>query len=64
MAEIPAETPIKYDDICQVVGHLYLDSFHQRHTMETHFKAMLSQLQAQNATLMQEVKMLEQDNGV
>jgi|TARA_R110002020_G_scaffold69203_1_gene180270 hypothetical protein len=55
------ENPFKYDDICQIVGHLYLDSFHKSQTMELHATSMIEQLRTQNSTLIKEVKELEEE---
>ena len=53
------DNSLKYDDVCKVVGHLYLDSIHKTQTMELHAKTMLEQLRTQNATLIKEVQDLE-----
>ena len=55
----PLENSLKYDIICQVVGHLYLDSFHKSQNMELHAASMMEQLRIQNSTLIKEVAELE-----
>ena len=63
-----SSTSFKYDDICKIVGNLYLDSLHRIQTMETHNNSVIEHFRAQNSDLMQEVKDLQSElakhNGI
>lgn len=59
--QLPAETPIKWDDVCKIVGSLYLDSYHRVSTLESHFRSILEQLEQQNTELSRENGILKQE---
>lgn len=54
--QLPAETPLKYDELCRVVGALYLDAHHRESTMKEHFLSIV-----QNYT--QKIEELTLENG-
>ena len=58
MGESP-EQSFQYDDVCRIVGHLYLDSFHKVQAVELQAQNMLEQLRIQNTTLIKEAEELE-----
>ena len=62
-----SENSIQYEDICKIVGRLYLDSFHRVQTMENQAANTIEQLRIQNANLIKEAQELgnelEQLNG-
>ena len=62
------ENAIQYDNICKIVGNLYLDSCHKLQNMETHADSMVERIRAQNSTLIKEAQELraelEKHNGV
>ena len=60
MGESP-EDSIQYEDICKIVGRLYLDSFHRVQTVEVQATNMIEQLRTQNANLIKEAQELEDE---
>ena len=44
--ELPRETPLKYDDICRVIGDLYLRLNMNDSTSKEQFEAVVGQLQS------------------
>ncbi len=57
--QLPAETPIKWDEICKIVGNLYLESYRRVSTMESHFQSIVSQYIDRNNSLQQENDILK-----
>lgn len=57
---LPKTAALKYDTICQAIGHLYLDSLHTRQSMEANFQSVLEQLRAQNLDMAQEIQHLRE----
>ena len=57
--DTPSSSSIKYDDICQIVGHLYLDSFQRTKATETQGNTIMEHLRNQNDALVKEVRELE-----
>ncbi len=55
------ENSIQYEDICKIVGRLYLDSFHRVQTVEAQASNMIEQLRVQNADLIKEAQELESE---
>ena len=53
------ESPIKYDDICRLVGHLYIDSYVRANSMEENFKSIVRQYTEQYEQLSNENAMLK-----
>jgi len=41
--QLPAEKPIKWDDICRIVGNLYLDSYQRVSAIEDHARGIMAQ---------------------
>ena len=64
----PLENSVQYEDICKIVGTLYLDSFRRVQTVEAQASTMIEHLRAQNSTLIKEMEELEADiekrNGI
>ena len=60
MGESP-ENSIQYEDICKIVGRLYLDSFHRVQTVEVQATNMIEQLRTQNANLIKGAQELEDE---
>jgi regulator of replication initiation timing len=52
--QLPAETPIKLDEIYRIIGSLYLDSYRRVSTLESHFKSIISQYVDDNNNLRSE----------
>ena len=63
--QLPAELPLKYDDICNIVGHLYLDSYHRISVLEDQFKSIIKTYVEQNQQLQQDNEILKKqlENG-
>ncbi len=63
--QLPAETPLKYDAICRIIGSLYLDSIHRISTLEEHFKSIIASYAERNEQLMTENNILKSklENG-
>jgi len=43
--ELPRESPIKFDEVCRIIGELYFRVHHQESTQAEQFKAVVGQLQ-------------------
>ncbi len=41
--QLQAEKPINYDEICRIVGSLYLDSYHRVSAIEEHAKSIIQE---------------------
>jgi phage host-nuclease inhibitor protein Gam len=64
--QLPAETPLKLDEIYRIIGSLYLDSYHKISTLEDHFKTIIEQYADQLNQLKQEndgLRRTLEDNG-
>jgi hypothetical protein len=66
--ELPRRTPIKYEDLCRIIGDLYVQMHNQDSTQQEQFKAVLSQMQermqghiAENERLKAELARYERD---
>lgn len=62
--QLPRETALKYEELCLLVGSLYINSHHDISTLKEQFTAVRLQLEKKIRELAQENKMLrEQLNG-
>jgi len=68
--DLPRETPIKYDEVCKLIGDLYFRLHHQESTQQEQFKAFAGQLQgriqeyaAENAKLRAEIAELSRNES-
>jgi len=52
--QLQVENPINYDQICTIVGTLYLDSIRNNRMLEAKAKSLLNQLNEQLDALRQE----------
>lgn len=59
-SSLSAETPLKYDEICRLIGNLYLESYIRVSGLESHFKSLMQQYHETNMQLSQETLMLKQ----
>ena len=44
--ELPHDIPLNYDEVCRLVGNLYIQMSQQRRAMNDQFQAVSKQLQA------------------
>lgn len=51
---LPPQTPWKWEEVCKLVGSLYLESHHRHSTLETHAKSITRQLDEQRRVLVRE----------
>ena len=58
---LPAETPWKWDEVCRLVGSLYLESHHRYSSLETHAKSITRQLDEQRRVLVKENEAMQKD---
>lgn len=62
--QLPRETALKYEELCMLVGSLYIDSNHRVRTIEEQAKAIHLQLRDQIVELRKEnTKLREMLNG-
>jgi hypothetical protein len=62
--QLPRETALKYEELCLLVGSLYIDSHHKVTTMQEQFGAIKAQLEHKLRELARENQALrEQLNG-
>jgi hypothetical protein len=62
--QLPRETALKYEELCLLVGSLYIDSHHKVSTMQEQFGAIKAQLENKLRELARENQALrEQLNG-
>ena len=52
--KLPVEQPITYEDICRIVGTLYLDGIRKSKGIEEQAKSLLNQLNGQMESLREE----------
>lgn len=52
---------LQYEDICKIVGNLYLDSFHVKQGVESQFKTVVESLKTQITTLINDNAELEKE---
>ena len=52
--KLPIEQPITYEDICRIVGSLYLDGIRKSKGVEEQAKSLLGQLNGQLESLREE----------
>jgi hypothetical protein len=45
------QSSFQYDEICRIIGHLYLESIQSRKSVESHYKLVVEQLQGELASL-------------
>jgi len=58
--KLPAESPIQIEEIYQVIGSLYLDSYHRMKSLEQQAKSVIQQYAEDNNRLKQENDVLKQ----
>lgn len=62
--QLPRETALKYEELCMLVGSLYIDSNHRISTIQEQAKAIHTQLQEQIIELRKDnVKLRERLDG-
>jgi hypothetical protein len=57
--ELPRQTGMKYEEVCQIVGDLYFRLHHQETTQQEQFKAVLGELHSRIQELVKENNMLK-----
>lgn len=69
-SQLPTEAPLKYEEICRMMGHLYIQSqmqvkssSEQAHTVVQHLKDQLGEANQHIENLTKELDRLKREDG-
>ena len=61
--QLPRETALQYEELCLIVGSLYIDSHHRVNTMEERHKAIVGELQFRLRETTKEIQRLKETSN-